>query len=110
MSWTENFHNVRADDKLEPQNKATSEVVNKDNELQFEAACRAARELMTSASMGNYHDEEALFNITMNGHENKDHNPLTGWSFDQIHVSVSRVKVPSKADQAANQSTVDLYG
>lgn len=110
MSWTESFTNVTPGDvaALKPKNEATLRYVNVDahgnptNELQFTAACRAAKELMTSNSVGDYH-EGIEFYVGMSGHENEGHVPLPGWSPDGITVSVSRMKVQSKADEAANQ-------
>lgn len=87
MSWTENFLEVSYGDlaALSPVNEVTTAAVD-----QFQAAVAAVKVLMESDSTGDHSDSDVKWNIHMNGHQNEDHYPPSGWTTDTISLNIVR--------------------
>lgn len=101
MTWSVAFSNktVRELDDLEVDD---SQLQNGLGRKPFAEAKEALVVLVHSGVLGE--TSGGHFSGHLAGHANENHEPLPGWSPDTVTISVSRVREPSKLDEAANAS------
>jgi hypothetical protein len=86
MSWSEYFTNIDADQVLESQQPSTE--ASEEHQEQFAVARAAASRLIDSGLVGD--PAKFLFNVTLSGHGNPNHEPTPGWANDCIAINVSQ--------------------
>lgn len=92
MSWI--AHAIVTDGDFEFTQEPTLE--SSEHKAQFEAAQESAEALIESGALGN---PAGKYNVSLSGHGNPSHAPVTGWANDYVSVSVSQIVEPETEDE-----------